>query len=35
MDLIYLVGIIAFWGLCVALVSGCEKLARRSTGGRA
>ncbi|PXW22768.1 hypothetical protein C7408_110162 [Paraburkholderia caballeronis] len=35
MDLIYLAGIVFFWGLCVALASGCEKLARRSSGGRA
>jgi hypothetical protein len=35
MDLIYLVGVVAFWGLCVALVRGCDRLARRSSGGRA
>ena len=35
MDLIYLAGIVVFWASCTALVSGCEKLSRRSSGGRA
>jgi hypothetical protein len=34
MDLIYLAGIVAFWGLCLALVIGCEKLQRNAPGGR-
>jgi hypothetical protein len=34
MDLIYLAGIVLFWGLCVALTSGCERMRRRVTGGR-
>lgn len=34
MDLLYLAGIVAFWGLCVALTRGCERLHRRVPGGR-
>ncbi|CAL8480059.1 MULTISPECIES: potassium ABC transporter ATPase [Caballeronia] len=34
MDFIYLAGIVLFWGLCVALTRGCERLSRRATGGR-
>jgi hypothetical protein len=34
MDLIYLAGIAAFCGLCLALVKGCEKLHRNAPGGR-
>jgi hypothetical protein len=34
MDLIYLAGIVLFWGLCVVLTRGCERLGRRATGGR-
>ena len=34
MDLIYIVGIVAFLGLSAALVVGCEKLYRRAPGGR-
>jgi hypothetical protein len=33
MDLLYIAGIALFWGLCVALAVGCEKL-RRAPGGR-
>lgn len=32
MDLLYLAGIVLFWGLCVALTSGCEHLRRRAPG---
>jgi hypothetical protein len=35
MDLLYLAGITFFWALCVSLTSGCERLRRRVTGGRA
>ena len=35
MDFIYLAGIALFWGLCVALTRGCERLRRRVSGGRA
>ncbi|SAK42615.1 hypothetical protein AWB76_00434 [Caballeronia temeraria] len=34
MDLLYLAGIVLFWGLCVALTKGCEILRRRVPGGR-
>jgi hypothetical protein len=34
MDLLYLAGIVLFWGLCVALTGGCERLRRRVPGGR-
>lgn len=34
MDLIYLVGVAACWGLCVALAAGCDKLRSRAPGGR-
>ena len=34
MDLVYLAGIVLFWGLCVALAFGCERLHRRVPGGR-
>ncbi|SAK79684.1 hypothetical protein AWB75_04852 [Caballeronia catudaia] len=34
MDLFYLAGIVLFWGVCVALTSGCDHLRRRVTGGR-
>jgi hypothetical protein len=34
MDLLYLAGIVLFWGLCVALTRGCEQLRRRVAGGR-
>ncbi|CAH2788380.1 MAG: hypothetical protein CBHOC_2232 [uncultured Caballeronia sp.] len=34
MDLPYLAGIVAFWGLCVALARGCECLRRRLRGDR-
>jgi hypothetical protein len=35
MDLFYVAGIVLVAGLCVALTSGCERLRRRVTGGRA
>ncbi|WP_244813808.1 potassium ABC transporter ATPase [Caballeronia sp. Lep1P3] len=34
MDLLYLAGIAAFTGVCVALTQGCERLRRRSSGAR-
>jgi hypothetical protein len=34
MDLAYLAGIVLFWGICVALAHGCERLRRRPAGGR-
>jgi hypothetical protein len=34
MDLIYIAGIAAFLGLCLALVIGCEKLHKGAPGGR-
>jgi hypothetical protein len=34
MDLIYLACIVAFWALCVAFATGCEKLGSRAPGGR-
>jgi hypothetical protein len=34
MDLLYIVGIAAFWALCAALVMGCDKLRNRAPGGR-
>jgi hypothetical protein len=34
MDLIYIAGIAVFWGVCLALTIGCEKLHRRASGGR-
>ena len=34
MDVIYLVGIAVFLGLCMALTAGCEKLRGRGPGGR-
>lgn len=34
MDFMYLAGIVLFWGFCVALTSGCERLGRRATGVR-
>jgi hypothetical protein len=33
MDLLYIAGIAVFFGLCLALTIGCEKL-RRAPGGR-
>jgi hypothetical protein len=33
MDLFYIAGIVAFWGICSALAIGCDKL-RRAPGGR-
>jgi hypothetical protein len=35
MDVIYIAGIVAFCSLCLALATGCEKLNRRTSGGRA
>jgi hypothetical protein len=34
MDFIYLVGIAVFFGSCVALTAGCDKLRGRAHGGR-
>jgi hypothetical protein len=34
MDLLYFLGIVAFWALCVALTAGCDKLRNRAPGGR-
>jgi hypothetical protein len=34
MDIIYIAGIAAFCGVCLALAIGCEKLHRRASGGR-
>jgi hypothetical protein len=34
MDFIYIVGIVVFTGLCLALAAGCEKLRNRAPGGR-
>jgi hypothetical protein len=34
MDLIYIAGVAAFFGLTLALVIGCEKLHRNAPGGR-
>ena len=34
MDMLYFLGIVAFWALCVALTAGCDKLRNRPTGGR-
>ena len=34
MDFMYLVVIAIFFGLCVALTAGCDKLRKRGAGGR-
>jgi hypothetical protein len=34
MDFIYIVGIVVFCMLCLALAAGCEKLRSRVPGGR-
>jgi Potassium-transporting ATPase A subunit len=34
MDFVYIVGIVVFCGLCLALAAGCEKLRSRAPGGR-
>jgi len=34
MDLIYVIGVVAFLGLSLALVIGCENLHRNAPGGR-
>lgn len=34
MDFVYIAGIAAFTGLCLAFAAGCEKLRSRAPGGR-
>ncbi len=34
MDLLYLAGTVLFWGVCVALTGGCDRLRCRVIGGR-